>query len=212
MSFDFKKEYRELYVPKRKPSIVTVPKCNYLAIQGKGDPNDENGEYHTAMGLLYGIAFTIKMCYKGEHKIDGYFEYVVPPLEGLWWQDGVQGIDYAHKEDFKFISIMRLPDFVTEADVEWAIGEAGRKKKADFSAVKFLTYDEGECVQCMHIGSYDEEPSTIAAMIEFAEQNGYVIDINDSRYHHEIYLSDPRRVAPEKLKTVIRYPIRKTMV
>ena len=162
-----------------------------------------------AIGLLYAIAFTIKMSYKGDHKIAGYFEYVVPPLEGFWWQEGVKGIDYEHKENFQFISVIRLPDFVTKEDFDWAIGEASKKKKTDFSAVEFFTYDEGECVQCMHIGPYDNEPETVAAMHAYMEQAGYTLDITDNRYHHEIYLSDPRKTAPEKLKTVVRHPIKR---
>ena len=164
MAFDYKKEYKEFYMPKNKPGIVTIPKMNYIAVRGKGNPNQEDGEYKQSIGLLYGIAFTIKMSYKGDHKIDGYFEYVVPPLEGLWWQDGVNGIDYAHKESFRFISMIRLPDFVTKEDFDWAVEEATKKKKTDFSKVEFLTYDEGVCVQCMHIGSYDNEPATIETM------------------------------------------------
>ena len=167
MPFDFKKEYKEFYMPKNVPSIVTVPKTNYIAVRGKGDPNDENGEYKNSIGLLYGIAFTIKMSYKGAYKIDGYFEYVVPPLEGFWWQNGIGGIDYARKENFNFISVIRLPDFVTKADFDWAIQEATAKKKHDFSKVEFFTYDEGVCVQCMHIGSYDDEPQTVALMHEY---------------------------------------------
>ena len=209
MAFDYKKEYKEFYMPKAKPSIVTVPKMNYIAVRGKGNPNDENGEYKASIGLLYGIAFTIKMSYKGDHKIDGYFEYVVPPLEGFWWQDGVQGIDYSRKEDFNFISVIRLPDFVTKADFDWAIAEATRKKKTDFSRVEFFSYDEGECVQCMHIGSYDDEPATITRMDDFAEQNGYEVNITETRYHHEIYLSDPRKCDVSKLKTVVRHPIKR---
>lgn len=208
MPFDYKKEYKEFYMPAKKPSIVEVPPMNYIAVRGKGNPNDENGEYKESIGLLYGIAFTIKMSYKGEHKIDGYFEYVVPPLEGFWWQEGVDGIDYAHKENFSFISLIRLPEFVTKADFDWAIAEATKKKKTDFSKVEFFSYNEGLCVQCMHIGSYDDEPVTIVAMHEYAEQNGYELDISDSRYHHEIYLSDPRKCEPSKLKTVVRHPIR----
>ena len=209
MSFDYKKEYKEFYMPPKNPGIVEVPPMNYIAVRGKGDPNEENGEYKESIGLLYGIAFTIKMSYKGDHKIDGYFEYVVPPLEGFWWQDGVDGIDYAHKENFEWISLIRLPDFVTQKDFEWAIAEATKKKKTDFSKVEFLTYNEGLCVQCMHVGSYDDEPATVAAMHKYAVENGYEIDITDTRYHHEIYLSDARKVAPEKLKTVIRHPIKK---
>lgn len=210
MAFDFKKEYKEYYLPKNKPSIIDVPKMNYIAVRGKGNPNEENGDYQNTLGLLYGVAYTIKMSYKGDHKIDGFFEYVVPPLEGLWWQDDKDGgIDYDHKEQLNFISIIRLPDFVTKVDFDWAIAEATKKKKQDFSRIEFLTYDEGLCVQCMHIGSYDDEPVTVESMHKFAEDNGYKLDITDTRYHHEIYLSDPRKCVADKLKTVIRHPIRK---
>ena len=190
MAFDFKKEYKEFYMPKNMPSIVDVPKMKYIAVRGKGNPNDENGEYKNTIGLLYGIAFTIKMSYKGAHRIDGYFDFVVPPLEGLWWQDGAQGIDYAHKENLHFISAIRLPDFVTKADFDWAIQEATKKKKKDFSKVEFFAYDEGVCVQCLHVGSYDDEPKTVALMHEYMKGNGYELDITDKRLHHEIYLSD----------------------
>ena len=208
MAFDYKKEYKEFYMPHSRPSIVDVPTMNYIAVRGKGNPNDENGEYKSSISLLYGIAFTIKMSYRGGHKIDGYFEYVVPPLEGFWWQDGIEGIDYNRKEDLNFISVIRLPDFVKKSDFDWAVTEATEKKKNDFSKAEFLTYDEGLCVQCMHIGPYDNEPETVAQMHKYAEQNGYVPDITDKRYHHEIYLSDPRRCVPEKLKTVVRHPVR----
>lgn len=210
MSFDFKKEYKEFYLPKGIPSVITVPEMNYIAVRGKGDPNDENGEYKNTIGLLYGIAFTIKMSYKGAHKIDGYFEYVVPPLEGFWRQNGAQNIDYSHKERFDFISVIRLPDFVTKADFDWAIEEASKKKKQDFSKVEFFTHDEGVCVQCMHIGSYDDEPKTIALMHEYIKANGYELDITDKRLHHEIYLSDPRKCEASKLKTVVRHPIKRS--
>ncbi len=209
MAFDYKKEYKEFYMPANKPSIIIVPKMNYIAVRGKGNPNDESGEYKDSIGLLYAIAFTIKMSYKGSHKIDGYFEYVVPPLEGFWWQEGSDTIDYANKNGFNFISLIRLPDFVTKADFDWAVREATNKKKADFSKVEFLTYDEGVCVQCMHVGSYDDEPKTVALMHEYMAVNGYALDISESRYHHEIYLSDPRKCAVEKLKTVVRHPIKK---
>ena len=209
MAFDYKKEYKEFYMPDNKPSIVTVPKMNYIAVRGKGDPNNENGEYKDSIGLLYAIAFTLKMSYKGSHKIDGYFEYVVPPLEGFWWQEGSDTIDYANKNGFNFISLIRLPDFVTKADFDWAVQEATSKKKTDFSNVEFLTYDEGVCVQCMHVGSYDDEPNTVARMHEYMKANGYALDITNVRYHHEIYLSDPRKCTVEKLKTVVRHPIRK---
>ena len=208
MAFDFKKEYKEFYMPASKPSIVTVPPMNYIAVRGEGDPNAEDGAYKQAIGLLYGIAFTIKMSKMSDHRIEGYFDYVVPPLEGFWWQDGIQGIDYAHKELFQWISTIRLPDFVTKPDFDWAVAEAARKKKTDFSKAEFLTCDEGLCVQCMHIGSYDDEPATVEQMHRYMEEQGYTLDITDQRLHHEIYLSDVRKVAPEKLKTVIRHPIR----
>lgn len=209
MAFDYKKEYKEFYMPKNKPGIVEVPPMNYIAVRGKGNPNAEGSEYKQTIGLLYGIAFTIKMSKKGSHQIDGYFDYVVPPLEGLWWQENVTGIDYSRKEDFHFISMIRLPDFVTIRDFEWAREEASKKKKEDFSKVEFLTYNEGLCVQCMHIGAYDDEPATVERMHAFMTAEGYELDITDTRLHHEIYLSDARRTAPEKLKTVIRHPVKK---
>ena len=208
MAFDYKKEYKEFYMPKRMPAIVSVPKMNYIAVRGSGDPNEEDGDYKRAIGLLYAIAFTIKMSRKSDHKIDGYFDYVVPPLEGFWWQEGIPGIDYSRKVDFHWISVIRLPDFVTEDDFRWAVEEATEKKKQDFSKVEYLTIEEGLCAQCMHIGSYDDEPATVLLMQEFIEQEGYELDITDKRRHHEIYLSDARKTAPEKLKTVIRHPIK----
>ena len=210
MAFDYKKEYKEFYMPKNKPGIVEVPPMNYIAVRGKGNPNVEDGEYKEAIGLLYAVAFTIKMSKKGGHQMDGYFDYVVPPLEGFWWQEGIRGIDYTRKEDFHFISIIRLPDFVTKEEFDWAIEEATKKKKQDFSKVELLTYDEELCVQCMHIGPYDNEPETVEMMHEFMTQQGYELDITDQRFHHEIYLSDARRVAPEKWKTVIRHPVKKS--
>ncbi|MCI9434524.1 MAG: transcriptional regulator [Bacilli bacterium] len=210
MAFDYKKEYKDFYMPKNKPSIVKIPKMNYLAVRGKGNPNDEDGEYKKSIGLLYAIAFTIKMSYKGPYKIDGYFEYVVPPLEGFWWQEGLKNtIDYNNKDGMCFISLIRLPDFVSKKDFDWAISEATKKKKGDYSKVEFLTYDEGLCVTIMHIGSYDLEPQTIELMHNYMKENGYELDINANRYHHEIYLSDPRRADVNKLKTVIRHPIKK---
>ena len=208
MPFDYKKEYKEYYQPPAKPTLVNVPPMNYIAVRGKGDPNEEDGEYKQAINLLYGIAFTIKMSKKGSRQIDGYFDYVVPPLEGFWWQEGVRGIDYAHKETFCWISLIRLPDFVSKPDFDWAVAEATAKKKTDFSKVEFLIYTEGLCVQCMHVGSYDDEPATVVLMRDYIEKNGYAMDITDSRYHHEIYLSDARRVLPEKRKTVLRLPIK----
>ncbi|MDL2324874.1 GyrI-like domain-containing protein [Ruminococcaceae bacterium OttesenSCG-928-A16] len=208
MAFDFKKEYKEFYLPKSKPSIVNVPPMNYIAVRGKGDPNTEDGEYRHAIGLLYGVAFTIKMSKKGDRKIEGYFDYVVPPLEGFWWQPGVQGVDYTHKETFEFISVIRLPNFVTKDDFDWATNQAASKKKMDFSAVEFFTYNEGLCVQCMHIGPYDDEPATVALMHHYIAAQGYQLDITDQRLHHEIYLSDVRKTAPERLRTVLRHPIK----
>ena len=207
MAFDYKKEYKEFYMPKDKPSIVTVPPMNYIAVRGKGDPNQEDGDYKRAIGLLYGIAFTIKMSKKGDHQIEGYFDYVVPPLEGFWWQDGITGVDYSHKDTFNWISVISLPDFVTREDFDWAVAEATKKKKEDFSKVEFFTYEEGLCVQCMHIGSYDDEPATVDKMHAYMKEQGCELDITAERMHHEIYLSDARKVAPEKLKTVIRHPI-----
>ena len=210
MAFDYKKEYKEFYLPKNQPSMIEIPKMNYIAVFGKGNPNEEDSEYQKSIALLYGIAFTIKMSYKGNHKIDGFFEYVVPPLEGFWWQDGNYGeIDYRKKDQFEFISVIRLPDFVTKDDFDWAIKEATNKKKQDFSKVQFLTYEEGLCVQMMHIGSYDKEPTTIERMHQYMEEHGYELDITNTRYHHEIYLSDPRRCDSSRLKTVIRHPIKK---
>ena len=210
MAFDYKKEYKEFYMPKNKPSIIKIPKMNYIAVRGKGNPNEENSEYKASIGLLYAIAFTIKMSYKTAHKIEGYFEYVVPPLEGFWWQEGNKnGIDYNSKEKLNFISIIRLPDFVTKKEFNWAIKEATNKKKQDFSKVEFLSHEEGLCVQCMHIGAYDDEPTTINLMHKYMLENGYELDIEENRLHHEIYLSDPRRCETSKLKTVIRHPIRK---
>ncbi len=210
MAFDFKKEYKEFYMPKNKPSIVEVPRINYIAVKGKGNPNDEMGEYKQTIGLLYGIAFTIKMSYKSAYKIEGFFEYVVPPLEGFWWQNGIDGsIDYNKKDQMNFISVIRLPDFVTKEDFDWAVGDAESKKKQDFSKAEFFMYHDGICVLCMHIGSYDNEPTTVSLMHEYAKENGYELDITDTRLHHEIYLSDPRKCDVSKLKTVIRHPIKK---
>lgn len=209
MAFDYKKEYKEFYLPKSKPAIVDIPPMNFLAVRGSGDPNQPGGEYQAAMGLLYGLAFTIKMSKLTDHRIAGYFDYVVPPLEGFWWQDGRVGIDYAQKDIFQWISLIRLPDFVTKEDFDWAVAEATRKKKLDFSGAEFFTYHEGLCVQCMHLGAYDDEPRTLSQMDAFIRENGYETDISATRFHHEIYLSDARKVPPERRKTVLRHPIRK---
>ena len=209
MAFDFKKEYKEFYMPKSKPEIVTVPQANYIAVRGKGDPNDEGGAYQQAVSILYAVAYTLKMSYKTDYRIEGFFDYVVPPLEGFWWQDGVGGIDYSDKSTFNWISVIRLPDFVTQKDFDWATGEAEKKKHLDCSKAEFLTIDEGLCVQIMHIGPFDDEPATVSMMNAYLLENGYENDFSGSRLHHEIYLSDARKVAPEKWKTVIRHPIKR---
>ena len=208
MAFDYKKEYKEYYLPAGKPSIVNVPAMNFIAVRGSGDPNAADGEYQQAIGLLYAAAYTIKMSKKGDHRIEGYFDYVVPPLEGFWWQEGTADVDYGRKQDFHWIAVIRLPDFVTEEEFRWAVNETARKKRLDCSAVEYLTLEEGLCVQCMHIGCYDDEPATVQKMHAFMEQEGYDLDITDQRRHHEIYLSDARKTAPEKLKTVIRHPVK----
>lgn len=209
MPFDYKKEYKEFYLPKAVPQLVSLPPMQYLAVRGKGDPNEEGGVYQQAIGLLYGVAYTLKMCRKAGYEIDGYFDYVVPPLEGFWYQEGADGVDFAHKDAFCWISVIRVPDFVSRADFDWAVAEATRKKKQDFSAVEFLTVDEGLCVQMMHLGAYDDEPASVARMDAFLAQNNCVNDFSAARMHHEIYLSDPRKTPPEKRKTVLRHPVRK---
>lgn len=209
MPFDYKKEYKEFYLPKNKPTLVNIPKMNFIAVKGQGNPNDENSKYKNAMSLLYGIAFTLKMSYKTNYHIEGYFQYVVPPLEGLWWQDDKDTIDYDHKETFNWISMIRLPDFISENDFNWAINEATLKKQQDFSKVKFYSYDEGLCVQCMHIGSFDDELVTLELIHNYINSNDLIVDINNVRRHHEIYLSDPRKCKVENLKTVMRIPVRK---
>ena len=209
MAFDYKKEYKEFYLPKNRPALIDVPEMNFIAVRGQGDPNLPDGEYKQALELLYGIAYTIKMSKMTDHRIRGYFDYVVPPLEGLWYQEGIHGVDYSRKDLFRWISMIRLPDFVTKEDFVWAKQEAERKKKTDYSKAEFMTYREGLSVQCMHIDSYDDEPATVKMMDAFTEEQGYITDIGEERLHHEIYLNDARKTAPEKLKTVIRHPVRK---
>ena len=209
MPFDYKKEYKEFYLPPQTPGIVTVPAMNFLAVRGQGDPNQEDGAYKQALGMLYAVAFTIKMSRKGQHQLEGYFDYVVPPLEGLWWQENTRGVDYTRKQDFQWISMIRLPEFVTREAFDWAIREATEKKQQDFSRVEFFSWEEGLCVQCMHIGPYDAEPATVAAMNEYTRAQGYEADFGEGRFHHEIYLSDARRCSSERLKTVIRQPVRR---
>ncbi len=227
MAFDFKKEYKEFYMPKNKPEIVKIPSMNYVAVRGKGNPNVEGGDYQHAISILYAVAYTLKMSYKTDYKIEGFFEYVVPPLEGFWWQgeqhpvdaemrtdragrrENIKGIDYSNKDTFNWISVIRLPDFITEKDFAWAVQTATKKKKIDCSLAEFLTIDEGLCVQIMHQGSFDSEPATVALLEDYLKEQGYENDINEQRLHHEIYMSDARKVAPEKWKTVIRHPIKK---
>ena len=209
MAFDFKKEYKEFYLPKEKPAIVTVPKANYIAVHGVGDPNTPNGDYQKAIGVLYAVAYTLKMSKLTDHRIDGFFDYVVPPLEGFWWQEGIDGFDHKQKNLFRWISVIRLPDFITKADLDWAVKTASERKKLDCSSAEFLTVEEGLCVQCLHVGPFDNEPETVEKMDAFLAENGYKNDFSDRRLHHEIYLSDARKVAPEKWRTVIRHPIRK---
>lgn len=209
MAFDFKKEYKEYYMPKSKPQIVDLPKANYIAVRGTGNPNEENGAYQQAIHVLYAVAYTLKMSYKTDYKMEGFFEYIVPPLEGFWWQDGIDGVDYTDKSTFNWISVIRLPDFVSKKDFDWAAETASKRKKINCSSAELLTINEGLCVQMMHSGSFDDEPETVALMDAYIEKNGYVNDINAERLHHEIYISDPRKVASEKWKTVIRHPIKK---
>lgn len=213
MSFDFKKEFKELYVPSKKPSIVNVPPMNYIAVRGKGNPNLEDSEYKRSLSLLYPIAFTIKMSKMGSCSIEGYFDFVVPPLEGFWWQsDPSKPIDFSDKDAFNFISCIRMPDFATQDVLNWAISEATNKKGFDFTKVELLPMNEGLCVQSLHVGPYDDEPATVDAMDAFARSEGYVSDFSPTRLHHEIYLSDPRKCKPERLRTVLRQPIKQACV
>ncbi len=209
MAFDFRKEYREFYLPAARPEIVDVPAANYLAVRGKGDPNQPDGDYQKALAVLYALAYTLKMSYKTDYRIEGFFEYVVPPLEGFWWQEGIKGVDYSDKSSFNWISVIRLPDFITVRDFQWAVETAQKKKKIDCSGAEFLTVEEGLCVQIMHIGSYDDEPASVAKMDQFLADNGYENDLSAARLHHEIYLSDARKTEPAKLRTVIRHPIKR---
>ncbi len=209
MAFDFKKEYKQLYLPGREPEIVSVPRANYIAVRGKGDPNEEGGAYRRAVSVLYAVAYTLKMSHKTDYRIEGFFDYVVPPLEGFWWQEGTEGVDDSRKEDFCWISVIRLPDFVRREDFLWAVETAEKKKKLDCSKAEFLTVEEGLCVQCMHLGSFAGETETVARMDALLKAQGYTADFTAERLHHEIYLSDPRKSPPEKWKTVIRHPIRK---
>lgn len=207
MAFDYKKEYKEFYLPPQRSALVRIPPMNFVAVRGAGDPNREDGEYKRAIGILYAVSYTLKMSKLGKHQLKGYFDYVVPPLEGLWYQKGGKPFDPTRKDELCWISMIRLPDFVREQDLAWAVAEGSARKGIDLSAAEFFTLDEGLCVQCMHVGRYDDEPVTVAAMRMCAEGLGYAFDLTDARLHHEIYLSDLRKCTPEKLKTVIRIPI-----
>lgn len=209
MAFDFKKMYSECYLPPRQPGLIELPEMRFVAVRGQGDPNAPGGAYQAALERLYGVAYTLRMSPRAGRAIEGYFPYVVPPLEGLWVQPDGNGIDFGRKAEFQWISMIRQPDFVTEADFRWAVETAARKKGMDFSAVELFSYREGLCVQCMHLGGYDSEPATLAQMLEFAEAQGCAPDYTGGRRHHEIYLSDPRRTKEEKLKTVLRIPVRR---
>ena len=209
MAFDFKKEYREFYLPKDRPEIVMVPAANYIAVRGAGDPNEAGGAYQQAISVLYTVAYTLKMSPRSGRRIEGFFDYVVPPLEGFWPGEGAGAEDPRTKSAFRWISVIRLPDFITPADLDWAKDIAEKKKKIDCSPAEFLMVDEGLCVQIMHTGSYDDEPRSVAEMDRFLAENGYRNDFSDTRTHHEIYLSDPRKVPGEKRRTVIRHPVTK---
>jgi len=208
-AIDYKKEYKDLYLPKAKPVIIDVPEMSFVAVEGKGDPNEEDGEYKKAMGILYSIQFTIKMSKMGNTKLNGYFDYVVPPLEGFWWIDGKEWLFQKDKSKYNWISLIRLPEFVNKDIFKWACDEVTKKKDIETKNAKYLKVKEGLCVQCMHIGSYDDEPKTIKMMEEFIVENNLKNDINEKRRHHEIYLSDPRKTAASRLRTVIRIPVKK---
>ena len=207
MPFNFKKEYRDQYNAKTMPSVVEIPPANYITVRGKGDPNAAGGSYQQALSVLYTVAYTLKMSWKTDYRIEGFYPYVVPPLEGFWWQPGRDGIDYGAKAEFCWISAIRLPDFIQKADLAWDAEQAQRRKKLDCSKAEFLTVSEGLCVQMMHIGSYDDEPATLADMAAWLAEHGYREDFSAGRLHHEIYLSDPRKTAPEKWRTILRHPI-----
>lgn len=204
---DYKKEYKDLYLPKTEPMVIEIPKIQFVSVAGKGNPNDADGEYASAIEILYGIQYTIKMSKKGTHVPDGYFDYVVPPLEGFWWFGDGAGV--TDKSKYNWISLIRLPEYVTKDVFKWACEEAGRKKKIDTAKAQLLTVNEGLCVQCMHIGPFDDEPRTIKLIDEFIEENNLRKDLSDARRHHEIYLSDPRKADGAKMKTVLRIPVKR---
>ena len=205
---DYKKEFKDLYLPKNEPVIIKVPEIIFVAIDGKGDPNETDGEYKSALETLYGIQYTIKMSKKGTSVPNGYFDYVVPPLEGLWWTLDKE-IDYKNKSNFNWISMIRLPEYVNKNIFKWACEEVEKKKKINTERAYLYKFNEGLCVHCMHIGTYDEEPKTMKLIDNFIVENNLLKDLNDKRKHHEIYLSDPRKGDPKKMKTVLRIPVTK---
>ncbi|GHU23087.1 transcriptional regulator [Spirochaetia bacterium] len=203
---DYKKENKELYLPKTTPGIINVPEMNYVAIDGKGNPNDENGEFNEGISVLYSIQYTIKMSKKKNDIPEGYFDYVVPPLEGFWWVDDKN--DIGNKSKYIWTIVIRLPEFVDKKIFEWACDEVVKNKKINTEKAKYVKINEGLCVQCMHIGPFDDEPKTIKLIDKYIEQNNLMNDINKERWHHEIYLSDFRKVKSEKMKTVLRIPVK----
>lgn len=207
---DYKKTEKNLYLPK-SPAVVQVPEMVFFAVDGQGDPNTSPA-YAQAMEILYGLSFTVKMSKMGGEEPEGYFDYVVPPLEGLWWTDepGFDGKPPADKNDFRWTSLIRQPDFVNEEVFAWAAERLAKKKPdLDLTKARFLRWEEGLCAHLLHIGPYDAEPASIDRLTEFLREQGCVPDFTDARRHHEIYLGDPRRTAPEKLKTVIRHPVKR---
>jgi len=209
---DYKKEYKDLYSPKNEPTIIKVPVMNFAAVEGQGSPNETGGvntpgEYQKALEVLYAVQYTIKMSKKSAQVPNWYFDYVVPPLEGLWWLADAKS-DIKDKSKYKWISMIRLPEFVNKEIFKWACGEASKKKKINTEKAYFFKYAEGLCVQCMHIGPYDSEPQTLALMDKFMSANYLTKDLNENRRHHEIYLCDPRKTAPEKNKTILRIPVK----
>ncbi|MDE6552111.1 MAG: GyrI-like domain-containing protein [Muribaculaceae bacterium] len=207
MAFDYKKEYKNLYMPKTTPVIVDVPEISYIAVSGRGNPNEADGEYQKAIGMLYPVAYTLKMSHKTDYRMEGFFEYVVPPLESLWWTENANMNDFTDKSAFNWIAMIRVPDFVKADDVEWAKREVIKKKHIDCVPLRFFSLQEGLCAQIMHIGPYDTEPTSLAAIDRFIQSKSYLTDISKERRHHEIYLSDPRKCNPDKMKTVLRIPI-----
>jgi hypothetical protein len=207
---EYVKAYPELYAPGTEPSITDVPEMNFLMVDGSGDPNELEGAFTKAVELLYGIAYTIKMSPKSGNAPEGYFEYAMPPLEGFWgFGDGAGDLLAADKRLFQWTAMIRQPEFVTPEFFGWAAREVERKKKLDAGRARLAKFTEGLCVQCMHIGPYTEEPATVERMHAYAAAQGLLSDLSNERKHHEIYLGDPRRAAPEKMRTVLRHPVRR---